>query len=168
MYAALEAMADIRSLEVLRERFDKMSNQIEKFYETLEEMKIEIRNMEPELKTEWKENFKVHRQEYIGIVNQLKDIKQRIDRESLLQSSVQPGKGGPNNSNNNQDNEDPTNEAMMEEGRSLMGSNKTALQQTLQTVQGARDLGTMSIDMLLEQQRQLEQVEDNLTTIDST
>lgn len=133
-----------------------LSVKVTKYFECLDSMKIEIRDMDDKTKKEWKGQFKEHKSNYMEVVEIIKELKSRLEREDLLSSGA----------NGLQD--EDSNEEMIKEGRELMDSNKTSLQQTLQTVNEAKTLGVSSVEMLHSQHEQMDRIGGNLEQMETS
>lgn len=133
-----------------------LSVKVTKYFECLDSMKSEIREMDDNAKKEWKGQFKEHKSNYMEVVEIIKELKSRLEREDLLSSGA------------NGLQEEDSNEEMIREGRELMDSNQTALQQTLQTVNEAKVLGHSSVEMLHQQHDQMDRIDGSLSEIETS
>ncbi len=133
----------------------KIANMLKEFFQGLEFIKLELRELDETSKGVYKKKFKEHKNHYQEILAATRNTTARNNRDALLDDAETKGVD-----------DQETEENAIKEGQDLLASNKDALQNTLQTISRANELGTNTAEQLRQQNEQLGRIGDNLTEMD--
>jgi len=134
-----------------------LAAKLKTFYSGLERVKFEISELDEDDRRPWKKRFKELRTMYAESLNSVKALSEQNNREELLETAD----GGVGE-------EEDTEERYIRRGDELLDSNKSALKQTLATVNEAKTVGTKTAQMLEEQNAQMGRIADDLDSMESS
>ena len=137
---------------------ENVAPKVKELFNHLESLKFAFRDLNDVDKQANKKKFKQYKDNYVTVLNRVKDASNRAQRNELLGSGNGEGV----------DDEDSTEDRYIAEGEMIMDKNQEILQQTLMRVHDARQLGQGGVDMLRKQNEQLVKVSEDLDQMETS
>jgi hypothetical protein len=148
------AQVDSGKSKTPKEDVAALAAKLKTFYAGLERVKFDIGDLEEDQRRVWKRKFKDLKGMYAESLNAVKAASAQANRDELLETAD----GGVE--------EEETEERFIKRGEELLDSNKSALKQTLATVNEAKNVGGATAKMLEEQNAQMGRIADDLDVME--